>query len=122
LGRQIADSFNHTYDHFISLTPVSVNPSDYQRRAIRFCDRWESGCCANRVERFAPDHRRAAGRPGFKPVEGFEHFAEHRQPAIDIVRGWRTEWPCCQRYTCITACANSAGRPTRLMENPPWKL
>ena len=30
-------------------------------------------------------------RLGFKPVEGFEHFAEHRQAAIDIVSGKRTE-------------------------------
>lgn len=30
-------------------------------------------------------------RPGFKPVEGFEHFAEHRQAAIDTVLGRRTE-------------------------------
>jgi hypothetical protein len=28
---------------------------------------------------------------GFKPVEGFEHFAEHRQQAVDGVSGWRTE-------------------------------
>jgi len=30
-------------------------------------------------------------RLGFKPVEGFEHFAENRQAAINAVRGWRTE-------------------------------
>lgn len=30
-------------------------------------------------------------RLGFKPVEGFEHFAEYRQAAIDAVLGWRTE-------------------------------
>jgi len=30
-------------------------------------------------------------RLGFKPVEGFEHFAEHRQHAIDAVRDRRTE-------------------------------
>lgn len=30
-------------------------------------------------------------RSGRKPVEGFEHFAEHRQAAIDIVSGKRTE-------------------------------
>ena len=30
-------------------------------------------------------------RRGFKPVEGFEHFAEHRQAAIDAVTGKRTE-------------------------------
>jgi predicted transposase YbfD/YdcC len=30
-------------------------------------------------------------RLGFKPVEGFEHFAEHRQDAIDTVSGKRTE-------------------------------
>jgi hypothetical protein len=30
-------------------------------------------------------------RPGFKPVEGFEHFAEHRQAAIDAVTRSRTE-------------------------------
>jgi len=30
-------------------------------------------------------------RLGFKPVEGFEHFAEHRQAAIDTVSGKRTE-------------------------------
>jgi hypothetical protein len=28
---------------------------------------------------------------GFKPVEGFEHFAEHRQEAIDAIHGRRTE-------------------------------
>jgi len=33
-------------------------------------------------------------RLGFKPVEGFEHFAEHRQAAIDTVSGKRTERPC----------------------------
>src|SRR3954464_14876563 len=27
----------------------------------------------------------------FKPVEGFEHFAEHRRAAIDTVSGKRTE-------------------------------
>ena len=30
-------------------------------------------------------------RLGFKPVEGFEHFAEHRQEAIDAVMRRRTE-------------------------------
>jgi hypothetical protein len=30
-------------------------------------------------------------RLGFKPVEGFEHFAEYRQAAIDAVFGKRTE-------------------------------
>jgi hypothetical protein len=30
-------------------------------------------------------------RRGLKPVEGFEHFAEHRQAAIDAVTGKRTE-------------------------------
>jgi hypothetical protein len=30
-------------------------------------------------------------RLGFKPVEGFEHFAEHRQGAIDAVTQSRTE-------------------------------
>ena len=30
-------------------------------------------------------------RLGYKVVEGFEHFAEHRIAAIDAVRGWRTE-------------------------------
>jgi hypothetical protein len=30
-------------------------------------------------------------RLGFKPVEGFEHFAEHRQAAIDAVSRKRTE-------------------------------
>jgi len=30
-------------------------------------------------------------RLGFKPVEGFEHFAEHRQAAIDTISGKRTE-------------------------------
>ena len=30
-------------------------------------------------------------RLGFKPVEGFQHFAEHRQAAIDTVSGKRTE-------------------------------
>jgi predicted transposase YbfD/YdcC len=30
-------------------------------------------------------------RLGFKPVEGFEYFAEHRQAAIDTVLGRRTE-------------------------------
>jgi predicted transposase YbfD/YdcC len=30
-------------------------------------------------------------RLGFKPVEGFEHFAEHRQGAIDAVTQPRTE-------------------------------
>ncbi len=30
-------------------------------------------------------------RLGFKPVEGFEHFAEHRQAAIDAVSTKRTE-------------------------------
>jgi predicted transposase YbfD/YdcC len=30
-------------------------------------------------------------RLGFKPAEGFEHFAEHRQAAIDAVCGKRTE-------------------------------
>ena len=30
-------------------------------------------------------------RLGFKPVEGFEHFAEHRQAAIDAVTRPRTE-------------------------------
>ena len=29
--------------------------------------------------------------PRFKPVEGIEHFAEHRQAAIDAVSGKRTE-------------------------------
>jgi hypothetical protein len=30
-------------------------------------------------------------RLGFKPAEGFEHFAEHRQGAIDAVTHPRTE-------------------------------
>jgi len=30
-------------------------------------------------------------RLGFKPIEGFEHFAEYRQAAIDAVFGKRTE-------------------------------
>ena len=30
-------------------------------------------------------------RLGFKPVEGFEHFAEHRQQAVDVVWGRRIE-------------------------------
>jgi predicted transposase YbfD/YdcC len=30
-------------------------------------------------------------RLGFKPVEGIEHFAEHRQQAIDVLLGRRTE-------------------------------
>ena len=30
-------------------------------------------------------------RSGRKPVEGFEHFAEHRQNALDTVTGRRTE-------------------------------
>ena len=30
-------------------------------------------------------------RLGFRPVEGFEHFAEHRQQAIEAVYGRRTE-------------------------------
>lgn len=30
-------------------------------------------------------------RLGFKPVEGFEHFAEHRQAAIDTLMKKRTE-------------------------------
>jgi len=30
-------------------------------------------------------------RLGFRPVEGFEHFAEYRQAAIDVVSGKRTE-------------------------------
>jgi hypothetical protein len=30
-------------------------------------------------------------RLGFKPVEGFEHFAEHRQDAINAVTHPRTE-------------------------------
>ena len=30
-------------------------------------------------------------RLGFKPVEGIEHFAEHRQQAIDVIYGRRTE-------------------------------
>ena len=30
-------------------------------------------------------------RLGFKPVEGFEYFAEHRQEAIDAVKRRRTE-------------------------------
>ena len=30
-------------------------------------------------------------RLGFKPVEGFEHFAEYRQAATDVVFGRRTE-------------------------------
>jgi predicted transposase YbfD/YdcC len=30
-------------------------------------------------------------RLGFKPVEGFEHFAEHRQQAINVLWGRRTE-------------------------------
>jgi hypothetical protein len=30
-------------------------------------------------------------RLGIKPAEGFEHFAEHRQAAIDTVCGKRTE-------------------------------
>ena len=30
-------------------------------------------------------------RLGFKPVEGLEHFAEHRQQAIDAIYGRRTE-------------------------------
>jgi hypothetical protein len=36
-------------------------------------------------------------RLGFNPVEGFEHFAEHRQQAINVVWGRRTEWPCDER-------------------------
>ncbi len=32
-------------------------------------------------------------RLGFKPVEGFEHFAEHRAEAISIANTGRTEWP-----------------------------
>jgi hypothetical protein len=30
-------------------------------------------------------------RSGRKPVEGFEHFAEHRQQALDAAIGQRTE-------------------------------
>ena len=30
-------------------------------------------------------------RLGFKPVEGIDHFAEHRQQAIDVIFGRRTE-------------------------------
>jgi hypothetical protein len=30
-------------------------------------------------------------RLGFKPAEGLEHFAEHRQQAIDAIYGRRTE-------------------------------
>ena len=30
-------------------------------------------------------------RLGFKVVEGFEHFAEHRLAAVAAVRGQRTE-------------------------------
>ncbi|HEY4042340.1 MAG TPA: ISAs1 family transposase [Rhodopila sp.] len=30
-------------------------------------------------------------RLGFKPAEGIEHFAEHRQQAIDVIYGRRTE-------------------------------
>lgn len=30
-------------------------------------------------------------RLGFKPVEGIEHFAEHRQQAIDVLLARRTE-------------------------------
>jgi predicted transposase YbfD/YdcC len=30
-------------------------------------------------------------RLGFKPVQGIEHFAEHRQQAIDAIYGRRTE-------------------------------
>jgi len=30
-------------------------------------------------------------RLGFKPVEGLEHFAEHRQEAIDAIYGLKTE-------------------------------
>ena len=30
-------------------------------------------------------------RLGFKPVEGFDHFAEHRQHAINALIGQRTE-------------------------------
>jgi len=30
-------------------------------------------------------------RLGFKPVEGLEHFAEHRQEAIEVIYGRRTE-------------------------------
>ena len=30
-------------------------------------------------------------RSGRKPVEGFEHFAEHRQDALDAATGRRTE-------------------------------
>ena len=30
-------------------------------------------------------------RLGYKLAEGFEHFAEHRLAAIEMVRGWRTE-------------------------------
>lgn len=30
-------------------------------------------------------------RLGFKPVEGIEHFAEHRQQAIDVIYARRTE-------------------------------
>ncbi len=30
-------------------------------------------------------------RLGFRPAEGFEHFAEHRQAALDTVMGRRTE-------------------------------
>ena len=30
-------------------------------------------------------------RSGRKPVEGFEHFAEHRQQALDAATGQRTE-------------------------------
>ena len=34
----------------------------------------------------------------FRPVEGLEHFAEHRQQATDAILGRRTEgpWPPCQ--------------------------
>jgi hypothetical protein len=42
-----------------------------------------------------PDDRPVArpltGRLGFKPVEGLEHFAEHRQDAIQAIYGRRTE-------------------------------
>jgi len=38
-------------------------------------------------------------RLGFKVVEGFEHFAEHRLAAIEAVRGRRTEWPWRKRLT-----------------------
>jgi predicted transposase YbfD/YdcC len=30
-------------------------------------------------------------RLGFRPVEGIEHFAEHRQQAVDLLLGRRTE-------------------------------